>query len=77
MSVAPVAYFVNCHPHLTPWHVSCVHQVEPGDRPNEQYAEFNYTVLDKKTPEVDGNGNVRRTVQMEKSRFLQVSGTAV
>ena len=46
-------------------------KVTDGANENEQYCEFNYTSYDKKNPQLDGNGNPRRLVRMEKGRFVR------
>lgn len=46
-------------------------QVQPGDKPDEQIAMFQYTVYDQRTPLIDDKGNKTRKVQIEQSRFVQ------
>eukprot|EP00878_Enallax_costatus_P008618 GHUV01009011.1.p1 GENE.GHUV01009011.1~~GHUV01009011.1.p1 ORF type:complete len:237 (+),score=78.13 GHUV01009011.1:554-1264(+) len=50
-----------------------IKQVQPGDKPDEQIATFQYTVFDERTPLIDDQGNKSRKVQIEQSRFVQDS----
>jgi SEC-C motif-containing protein len=44
---------------------------EAADKPGEFDAEIQYTTANLRAPELDGNGNKRRLVRMERDRFVQ------
>lgn len=48
-----------------------MHQVQPGDQPDEQWAVFQYAVYDLRTPYIDDQGNKSRKVQIEQSKFIR------
>ncbi|GBF87949.1 hypothetical protein Rsub_00661 [Raphidocelis subcapitata] len=46
-------------------------KVGEGDRPGEKYAQLQYSLLDKRTPDLDENGKKLKRVVIENGRFLQ------
>jgi uncharacterized protein YchJ len=47
---------------------------EDPEKRGEWLAEIQYTTANKRAPEIDGNGNLRRMVRMERDRFVQGEG---
>ncbi|KIZ03230.1 hypothetical protein MNEG_4727 [Monoraphidium neglectum] len=46
-------------------------KISDGDRPGEKYVQLQYSLLDKRTPQVDANGKKVRRALIENGRFLQ------
>lgn len=47
-------------------------KVADGDRPGESYAQLQYCLMDKRTPQLDANGKKVKRAVIENGQFVRV-----